>query len=81
MDYYPGASKHYLRSTWLNSLAATVNIVIWINNVLGGGWMGWLNCMAAMASIWFARDAYRRFRIAQREEKEFVIEVLSGKFG
>lgn len=43
--------------------------------------MGWLNMFAAAASIWFARDAYRKYREAVEDEKKFVVEALSGKFG
>jgi hypothetical protein len=80
MEFYH-ASKHYWRSTWLNSAAAAANIVIWINNIYHGGWMGWLNMIAAAVSIWFARDAYRKYREAVEDEKKFVVEALSGKFG
>jgi hypothetical protein len=37
--------------------------------------------IAAAVSIWFARDAYRKYREAVEDEKKFVVEALSGKFG
>lgn len=79
--YYPDAVKHHRTAITLNLVAAAVNFAIWINSIYHGGWIGWLNWVAAMVSFHFARESYRRFKEAQREEKEYVMEVLSGKIG
>ena len=81
MSYYPDAVKHHKRAIALNLAAAAVNFAIWINAIRTGEVIGWINLPTGMASLYFAHESYHRLKEAQREEKEYVVDVLSGKIG
>ena len=72
-----------IKSMWwslaLNAGAALLNITLVVRSINNGNWLWILNGVATVVSLGMVRWAWLRIKEITQEEKERVIDILSGK--
>jgi hypothetical protein len=72
-----------IKSMWgslaLNAGAALLNITLVVRSINNGNWLWILNGVAAVVSLGMVRWAWLRLKEIEQEEKDRVIDILSGK--
>lgn len=72
--------KHLWKSLALNAAAALLNVVLVARSVNNGSWLWLLNGVAVVLSLYMVHWSWYRIKEVTQEEKDRVIDYLSGKF-
>jgi hypothetical protein len=73
--------KHHWWSMGLNGCAALVNLLLIIGSIRNGSWLWIANAAALMLSTGMVFWSWGNMKKTMREEKERVVDILSGRFG
>lgn len=79
--FFDEQRRNAIISTWLNILAAAINILAWAHSAATGGWIGWINLPIALFSAYTAWTVYLRLDDIEDRRRDYINDVLRGKYG
>jgi cyanate permease len=72
-----------IKSMWwslaLNAGAALLNVTLVVRSINNGSWLWIMNAAAVIVSLSMVRWAWNKLKEIKQEEKDRVIDILSGK--
>jgi len=81
-DFFERQHKHISISIGLNIFAALINAGAWYNSVfILDGWIGWFNLPLVGVGIYTAHSSWRRLEVLEQDKREYVEDILRGKYG